>query len=118
MTNETTENFLKVMAEFHWPDPKPVFYRLYYDDIGSPKCYTMEDLPGKYIEVDRDTYLAHLWNVRVVDNKLQIIPPAITVHKLKPGAELGVCCDTRDVCVVVDQDRPHILWTRTTNETH
>lgn len=118
MTNATTKNFLQVMAEFKWPDPVPISYRLYYNDDGTPKCYTMEDLPGKYIEVDQDTYIKRLWNVLVVDGKLQIIPPSVTVYKLKPNNSLGVCCDARDVCVVVGQDQPGIKWTRTTNETH
>lgn len=118
MSNETTENFLEVMATFVWPDPVPVFYRLYYNDDGTPKCYSMEDLPGKYIEVDRETYISHLWNVRVVDEKLTIIPPAIVVNKLVPNTHAGVHCDTRDVCVVVGPDQPHINWTKATYETH
>ena len=118
MSNETTKNFLKVMATFQWPDPVPTSYRLYYNNDGSPKYYTMEDLPGKYIEVDRETYVSHLWNVRVVDDKLHVIPPAVIVNKLKPGTISGVCCHPQDVCVVVAQDQPHIKWTRITNETH
>jgi hypothetical protein len=118
MTNETTENFLKVMATFHWPEPKPVSYRLYYNEDGTPKCYTMEDLPGKYVEIDRETYLAHLWNVRVIDNKLQIIPPAIAVNKLRPNEAVGTPCHTQDVCVIVSLDQSHTKWKLITNETY
>lgn len=116
--NETTENFLKVMATFEWPEPKPISYRLYYNDDGTPKCYSMEDIPGKYVEVDLETYTLHRWNVRVVDEKLKIISPAVTVHKLTPNSMSGVCCDSRDVCVIVAQDRPHTKWALTTNETY
>jgi hypothetical protein len=118
MLNETTENFLKVMATFEWPEPKPVTYRLYYNEDGSPKCYTMDDLPGKYIEVDRETYVSHLWNVKVIDGKLNIIPPAIVTNKLKPNDQAGTCCHPQDICVVVAQDHEHIKWTMTTNETY
>jgi hypothetical protein len=118
MTNETTENFLQVMATFEWPEPKPVFYRLYYNDDGTPKCYTMEDLPGKYLEIDRDTYVACSWNVRVVDKKLQIISPAVTIHKLQPSSSTGIYCDPSDVCVVVTKNQPHTKWKLTANETH
>jgi len=118
MTNETTENFIQVMSTFQWPDPKPVFYRLYYNDDGTPKCYTMEDLPGKYVEVDREMYLAHLWNVRVVDNRLQIIPPTISVKKLVSDTNTGTSCHPQDVCVVMTPDQPHIKWKLISNETH
>lgn len=118
MSNETTENFLRVMAEFVWPEPKPVKYRLYYNDDGSPKCYTMDELDGKYIEVDLETYINHTWNVRVVDEKLQVIPITKRVNKLTPSVFDGISCHTQDICVVVKSDQSHIKWTVTNNETH
>lgn len=118
MSNETTENFLKVMATFQWPESKPISYRLYYNEDGSPKCYAMEDMPGKYIEVDRETYIGHLWNVRVVDNKLVILPPTITVNKLKPYQDTGTACHPKDVTVVVDPQLPHTKWKFTSHETN
>lgn len=118
MTNETTENFWKAWNEFKWPDPVLATYRLYYNDDGSPKCYTMETLPGKYIEVDRETYVLNPWNVRVIDEKLHIIPPAITVKKLQHSGINGVACHPQDVCVVVAPDQTHTKWKLTVNETH
>lgn len=118
MTNQTTENFLKVMAEFEWPDSLPVTYRLYYNQDGSPKCYTMENLSGKYVEVDRETYLTCPWNVQVVDEKLHIIPPAVTVKKLQHSDTSGLSCHPQDICVVVPLDQTHTKWKLTTNETH
>jgi hypothetical protein len=118
MTNKTTENFLKVMAEFEWPDPVPVTYRLYYNEDGSPKCYTMESLPGKYIELDRETYVLSPWNVRVINETLHIIPPAITVKKLQPSNTNGTSCHPQDICVVVSADQNHTKWKLSVNETH
>jgi len=118
MSRETTDNFLKVMAEFKWPESVPISYRLYHTDNGSPKCYSMEDLPGKYIEVDQETYTLARWNVRVVDDKIHIIKPAVTIHKLQPNAVTGTPCHINDVCVVVDVDQPHTKWNIITNETH
>lgn len=118
MTNKTTENFLTVMAAFEWPESKPASYRLYYNEDGSPKCYAMEDLPGKYIEVDSETYALGSWNVRVENQKLKIIPPVITVKKLKPITNTGVTCHPKDVCVIVKPDQPHTNWNIITNETY
>ena len=97
------------------PEPKPVSWRLYYDDQGAPVCYSMEDLAGNYIDVDAETYALAPANVRVVDGKIRYISTATTA-KLMPGST-GVCCDPRDVAVVVDQQQPHQKWSRKTYET-
>lgn len=114
--NETTENFWKAFAEWDPPPPKPIFYRLYYDNQGLPLFYSMEDVPGNYIELDRETYAASPSNVRVVNNKLVYIKQQIS-KKLTPG-EVGTCCDPRDICVVVDQTKTHVKWSIKTNETN
>jgi hypothetical protein len=113
MTNETTENFWRAWAE-PWPDPEPVFYRLYYNEQGLPVCYTMEDLPGNYIEIDHATYARGLPNVRVVNNKIQVFNQS-TVNKLRPS-DTGTACDPRDVCVVVGVDQDHTKWNIQTYE--
>lgn len=98
------------------PEPVPVFYRLYYDELGHPVCYTMEDLPGKYIDVDQETYILASHNVRVINDTLVRITPRTVVQKLQPGDQ-GTCCDPRDVCVVVNKNKTHIKWSKHTNET-
>lgn len=118
MNNATTDNFLKAMSEFKWPDPAPVTFRLYYNDDGSFKCYSMEDLPGKYIEVDQETYVLARGNVRVINSKLHIIEPAVTIQKLQPNTSTGTPCHVADVCIVVALDQPHIKWDIVTNETY
>lgn len=118
MTNATTENFIQAWSEFEWPEPKPVSYRLYYHEDGTPKCYSMDDLPGNYIEIDCETYALRLWNVKVIDNQLKIIPPAVRVKKLVPDTQNGVPCSPQNICVVVAPDQPHVKWKITENETH
>lgn len=96
------------------PEPKPIFYRLYHNDDGTPIVYSMEELPGKYIEVDQPTYSLASYNVRVVDGKLiKIIPKTIT-RKLTPGQ--GIACDPSDVSVVVNETNPHVKWSIKTYE--
>jgi hypothetical protein len=114
MSNLTTENFLKVMSEFNWPDPEPVFYRLYYDQTGMLVCYSMEDLPGTYVEIDQATYALSLPNVRVVDKKIVILKQSAAVSKLQPS-DTGTPCDPCDVCVVT-KDKPYIYWSIKTHE--
>ena len=113
---ENTENFLEFWRSFQWPEIQPVTYRLYHDDQGRPIIYTMEDLPGTYIEIDQTTYTLASFDVKVVDGKLVIIQPAITAKKLKPSQDQGTTCDPRDVCVVIDNTDKHQKWNITTNE--
>ena len=114
MTNATTENFWRAWAE-PWPEPPPVFYRLYHDEQGRPVCYTMEDLPGTYIEIDQATYAQSLPNVRVVNGQIQTLKQSVTVDKLQPS-HTGICCHPNDVCVIVTQNQPHIFWNTKTHE--
>ena len=116
--NETTENFLKAMAEFEWPQPRPVTYRLYYHADGTARFYTMEDLPGDYILVDRETYVADCRNVRVVQGKLIFVPPTRTVKLLQPSTDAGTACHPQDVAVVVADVQPHTKWSVVQHETH
>jgi hypothetical protein len=118
MTNETTENFWKAWNEFKWPDPKPISYRLYYNQAGLPICYTMEDLPGKYIEVDREIFVTTPHNVKVIDGQLKFVQPKITVTKLEPNATTGTSCHVNDVTVVVDHAHPHTKWNKNSYETN
>ena len=114
--NESESNLLKVLAEFKWPDPQPIFYRLYHNDNGTPICYSMEDLPGNYIEIDLDTYKRSPGNVRVVNGKLKEFQLAGIVTKLKPNVSTGTPCYPGDISIVVDKKQPHVKWSLETNE--
>ena len=116
MLNETTENFLKVMAELAQPEPQSLIYKLYYNDDGSPKCYSMEEMAGKYIEIDAETFALRPWNVRVIDGQLVVINPPVTVQKLQPNQSTGTACHPQDVCVVVSTQQSHTIWNKVNNE--
>lgn len=118
MSNETTKNFLEIWNTFQWPEPQPVVYRLYHDEQGRPLFYSMEDLPGAYIAVDQSTYINGLRNVRVVDGKLTILEHSITATRLQIAAEGGTPCDSRDICVIVESNRPHTKWKLPTDDNH
>ena len=114
--NETTENFWKALAE-PVPDPAPIFFRLYYNERGEPVSYSMEHLPGNYIEIDAETYQRSLSNVRVVDGKLVPVVHKRPTSKLKPGPA-GIPCSPENVSVVVPEDQPHIKWSLKSNESN
>lgn len=116
MTNETTENFWKAWNEFKWPEPVTPSYRLYYNDDGSPKCYSMDDMPDKYVEVDAETFAIRPWNVQVVGGQLKFIQPPIAVKKLQPNQHSGTRCHPLDICVVVDENKSHMTWNIKNNE--
>ena len=117
MLNKTTENFLEVMSTFAWPEPAVVSYRLYYNDDGTLKCYSMEDLPYKYVEVDAKTFAERASNVRIIDGKIHYIKPAVTVKKLVPVKDSGSRCAPQDVCIIVSPLQPHTFWTTKSYET-
>lgn len=116
MTDQTTENFLQAWSEFHWPELMQPSYRLYYNNDGTPKCYSMDIMSYKYVEVDAETFASRPWNVLVVDGKINFIATPVTVKKLKPNHEQGKPCHPNDVCVVVDIQKPNVKWNLKTNE--
>lgn len=103
----TPEEFFAVLQDLP-PASDPV-YRLYHDDQGAVLFYSMEDLPGTWISVDSLTYTLSRRDVRVVDGRLLEIPKVPLVPKLRPSDQ-GICCDPRDICIVVTADQPHIRW--------
>ena len=114
--NETTENFWQALAE-PVPDPAPIFFRLYYNERGEPLSYSMDDLPGNYIEIDAETYQRSRSNVRVVDGKIIPVVYKRPVSKLTPGTA-GTPCSIENVSVVVPESQPHVKWSLKSNESN
>ena len=112
--NETTENFWRALAE-PVPDPAPIFFRLYYNERGEPVSYSMEDLPGNYIEIDAETYQRSRSNVRVINGKIVPVVYKRPTSKLTPGTA-GTACLPNNVSIVVAEDQSHIKWSLKSNE--
>ena len=99
---------------FQWPVVKPIFYRLYYDDQGNPISYSMEELPGKYIEITAEQYQKS--NPHVVVRNGQLIEKTFFItKKLIPAADGTACCPD-NVAIVVDPKTPNIKWKLTSYE--
>jgi hypothetical protein len=114
MSDMTPEEFWSILHVA--PESTPVFYRLYYNDIGAPIIYSMENIPGNYIDVAPDVYASAPFNVKVVNNQLIHITPPITVKKLQPSKLKGTACSPCDVCIVVNSEQEHIKWNLVNNE--
>jgi len=103
----TPEEFFGVLASM--PQPVAQVHRLYHDEQGGVLFYSMEDLPGTWIEVDAATYATAPHAVRVISGSLVRLPKQMLIDKLRP-AEHGICCHPQDVCIVVSPDQPHVKW--------
>lgn len=106
MDNNTI--FEEFWKNFNWPTEQPIFYRLYYNDSGEPLCYTMEDLPGKYVEITADQFRDSNPHVRVRNGKL-IKLEHYTTRKLTPSTG-GTCCHPDNIAVVVPESESNIKW--------
>lgn len=102
----TEQEFWNILTAV--PAPRPVFFRLYYNPDGSPLCYSMEDLPGSYVEIDAETFArGDVW-VRVIDGKICKINKW-TVEKLMP-ADHGTSCHPNNV-IVIDHNS-NTMWSK------
>ena len=106
---ETTKNFFAAWENNTPPQIVVPRYKLYYDADGHPLLYTMEEIEGNYIDIDRETYVLASNRVRVVDGRLRFLKSKTTVKKLVPNQPNGTACDPRDVCMIVDQT-PNVKW--------
>lgn len=89
------------------PSGDSTIYRLYYDDQGYPLFYSMEDIPGNYIDIDSETW--HNASIaRVVDGKI-IRNKGVLVPKLIP-TDIGTACYPNDITIVVAETDPHKKW--------
>jgi hypothetical protein len=113
--DENTANFWQAWTSTVCPEPVPVSFRLYHRPDGSPRFYTMEDLPGDYVEVDAETYARSPMNVQVQNQRLVYVESRPVVQKLRP-ATTGVACAVTDVCVIVDLSSTHTKWSTNTND--
>jgi hypothetical protein len=98
------------------PEPQAPFFRLYHEANGVPLFYSMEDVPGTYIEITPEQYHCNASNVRVRDGQLVEITWATTT-KLVPGNS-GSPCHPDNVAVIVAENQPHIRWSKQTYESN
>ena len=100
--DENTQNFLEFWKTYTWSEPKPVFFRLYHDDAGYALCYSMEDLPGNYLEITAEQYAESNHRVRVQNGRI-IKQQHARTSKLVPNL-IGTTCCPEDITIVSDAE--------------
>ena len=105
LTNEQT--FLQAMAAWNPRDQIQPIYRLYHDSAGNPLYYSMEQHPGRWIEVSCQQYHRASHKVTVA-NGILVPMPEPKFPKLRPSTH-GVRCHAQNVAIVVDRD-PSRYW--------
>jgi len=113
--NETTENFWAALA-LPPPPPPVAFYRLYYDKHGYLLFYSMENLPGNYIEIDQATFAAGSPRIRVVNGQLQHIKTNIVTKLVH--SDQGQACDPRDIAVITSNENKQYWKLKVADETN
>ena len=93
MTEQEFYNALRAM-----PNPAPVFYRLYHDAEGRLLFYSMEDLPGAWVDIDQELYMRSPHRVRVIAGQVHELEWRQSV-KLRPSQN-GTPCYAQDVTIV------------------
>jgi hypothetical protein len=99
-----TVDFWQQVAELLEPVPDhETRYRVYYDSTGQVLFYTMEDLPGNYLDIDRETYARADSKARVQNGKLVAAATRVS-SKLVPDNQ-GQPCHPQNVAIVSDSDQ-------------
>lgn len=112
------DTFWEAIAAHNWEQPQQnLEFRLYYNDDGSVLHYSMEDLPGNYIVVDRLTFDQARYDVRIKNGKIvkQRHPAS---WKLAPADEASYACHKKNVAIIVANDYANkVYWkVKTTHE--
>jgi len=107
----TSDEFWSILRAM--PEPRPIFWRLYHDDQGRPITYSMEHLPGAYIDIDPETFILASLDVRVQNGQLIKLKQA--VYKLA-HSDSGTPCHPSNVAIVVSESQPHQCWSMKTHE--
>jgi len=102
-------NFWQALEQVDFSPPPPIEYRVYYDDNNNIVAYSNEDMPYKYIIVDRE-----IWNQNRLDLKVHngaLVQLKSNFSKLIPTAG-GQPCDPSDITIPVEAHRPNIQWSK------
>ena len=62
-------SFWDAVADLKPEQPKPVYFRLYYDkETNTPQFFSTEDLPGDYIDITKEQYNEYRLDYIVIED--------------------------------------------------
>ena len=97
-------NFWKALEQLQEIKPVKIEYRLYYNQDGTVRCYSMEDIDGDFIVIDQHTYNQFRTDLLVKDGKIIRITNNSS-WKLTPTLEQETYgCHPTNVSIVVNKD--------------
>jgi hypothetical protein len=109
MTNNEFNDWAQLWSEVSPVAKAEPIYRLYYDDQGWPRFYSMEHCEGNYIDITAQQFAAADSHVRVVNGKL-VKSSHASVTKLIPSLDSNdIACSTYSVTIVGNQT-PYQHW--------
>ena len=73
-------------------------HRLYYDQDGTPICYSMQELEHDYIVVTPEQFATARYDVKVIDKKI-VYPSRGTIRRKLVKSDMGWLTDNEDICL-------------------
>lgn len=110
-------NFWEALSLLEERPEQQLEYRLYYNEDGTVRCYSMEQLDGNYINVDVDTFNQCRTDLLVRNGEI-IRPRHDAAWKLVPSKQESYGCHPNNVSIVVDSNysNPQHWSVKTTHE--
>jgi hypothetical protein len=87
-------------------------FRLYYNDDGTPKFYSMEELEGNFIYIDHQTFMAGRHDITVINGKIKSLSENIIskYHLVTESSKTTIMCDSEDITLLTDSTESYKLW--------
>ena len=87
-------------------------FRLYYNDDGTPKYYSMEELDGNFIEIDKSVFEASRYDIVVINGKIKSLSENVIskYHLVNDISKTTVMCDSEDITLLTDSTESYKLW--------
>ena len=73
-------------------------HRLYYDQDGTPICYSMQELEHDYIVVTPEQFATARYDIKVIDKKI-VYPRRGSIRRKLAPSDQGYLTDKEDICL-------------------
>lgn len=102
------DSFWQAVSEYQEPEQPTLEFRLYYDDAGRVLFYSMEQLPGKYVQVTSEQYAEGRYDVTVVNGEIKY--PVTKVYRKLVPSKTGTATSLSDVTIISPTETDAQFW--------